>query len=157
MLDAGPSLAGVFGVVMASEGGRTLLLRAARSPHLWQFPGGTPRPGEAAIDVLRRELREEIGREIVPGTACVVRLEAEQGHATAQVVYFPLLVEAAFEPALSSEHSSFRWFDEAAIADLSVDSHLDGSDVTVLVHSLAVMGRSALGGRVTVPSRELGR
>lgn len=49
--------------VVRDERGRVLL--SVRSDlQGWELPGGTPNPGEALEDALRRELREETGLEV---------------------------------------------------------------------------------------------
>lgn len=48
--------------------GRLLVARRPPGKHMaggWEFPGGKVRDGEAVLDALRRELREEIGIEVV--------------------------------------------------------------------------------------------
>jgi ADP-ribose pyrophosphatase YjhB (NUDIX family) len=45
--------------------GRILLVKK-RGDALWGFPGGAIEPGESVIDALTREVREEIGVEVIP-------------------------------------------------------------------------------------------
>ncbi len=54
---------GAYGVLV--EDGRVLLTRTRiRSGILLNFPGGAIEPGEAPLDALRREMREETGLEV---------------------------------------------------------------------------------------------
>jgi mutator protein MutT len=51
-----------------SRGDQVLICQ--RAPHkrhaeLWEFPGGKCEPGESLADAVRRELREELGVEVV--------------------------------------------------------------------------------------------
>ena len=59
----------VAGVIVADDG-RVLVTqrRADQSlPLMWEFPGGKVEPGEAPVDALVRELREELGVEAMVG------------------------------------------------------------------------------------------
>lgn len=50
--------------------GRYFVTRRQKGTHLaglWEFPGGKSEPGESLADCLRRELREELGAEVVIG------------------------------------------------------------------------------------------
>lgn len=50
---------------------RVLLVRR-RDKADWALPGGTPRPGEDLLTCARRELREEAGMLIDPGTCALI-------------------------------------------------------------------------------------
>ena len=57
----------VVGVgAIITEGPRVLLVRRGREPSkgLWSIPGGMLELGESLVDGIRREVREEVGREV---------------------------------------------------------------------------------------------
>lgn len=48
--------------------GRVLITRRPDGTHLaglWEFPGGKRQPGESPAEALRREMREELGADVV--------------------------------------------------------------------------------------------
>jgi 8-oxo-dGTP diphosphatase len=49
------------------ENGRILVVRS-RGKDAYYLPGGKPEPGESAHESLLREVREELGVELVPGS-----------------------------------------------------------------------------------------
>jgi len=58
----------VAAAVIQDAGGRILLTRRAEHLHqggLWEFPGGKLEPGENIGQALRREIREELGLQLL--------------------------------------------------------------------------------------------
>ncbi|HEY0197168.1 MAG TPA: 8-oxo-dGTP diphosphatase MutT [Rhodanobacter sp.] len=58
----------VMAGVMLDADGRVLIAQRLPGKHLagsWEFPGGKREPGESPLDALTRELREELGIEVL--------------------------------------------------------------------------------------------
>ena len=60
----------VVAAAIVEDHGRYFVTRRQKGVHLeglWEFPGGKTEPGESLADCLRRELKEELGAEVVIG------------------------------------------------------------------------------------------
>jgi mutator protein MutT len=60
----------VVAAAIVEEHGRYFVTRRQKGVHLeglWEFPGGKTEPGESLADCLRRELKEELGTDVVIG------------------------------------------------------------------------------------------
>jgi 8-oxo-dGTP diphosphatase len=60
----------VVTAAIVEDHGRYFVTRRLKGAHLeglWEFPGGKIEPGESLADGLRRELKEELGTDVVIG------------------------------------------------------------------------------------------
>ena len=70
--------------------GRVLMSRRRSDqamPLLWEFPGGKVEPGEAPVDALAREVREELGCEVRVGRIHEVVFHAYEAFDLVMLVY----------------------------------------------------------------------
>ena len=89
-----------------------------RPPHkrhggLWEFPGGKCEPGEADTDAISRELREELGVEVL-----AVGSEAfaiDDPDSPFRIAFLPVAIKG--EP-VCHEHTALRWGHLAELAQL---------------------------------------
>ncbi|RFF30870.1 NUDIX hydrolase [Wenzhouxiangella sediminis] len=107
--------------VIADSGGRVLLVRKQGSDTFIQ-PGGKREPGEDSLRTLARELREEIGVQLVPGSA--VRLgefEARAVHeAGMRVRAEAFLVRVEGRPEAAAEIAELVWIDPRDPGEVNV-------------------------------------
>lgn len=100
-----------------SRGERYLVCqRAAGDRHggLWEFPGGKLEPGESWLEAARRELREELGIEVVSG-ARSPRFVARDPDSPYEIGFLDVRIEG--EPSCH-EHQQLAWRSAAELADL---------------------------------------
>jgi ADP-ribose pyrophosphatase YjhB (NUDIX family) len=95
------------------EDGRALLGLRAHEPDAgrWDLLGGFLGEGEAPLDGLRRELREETGLEIEPGAylGAYVDSYGETGTAVLNLVFEARVLAGDMAPA--DDVAELRWFD----------------------------------------------
>jgi 8-oxo-dGTP diphosphatase len=98
----------VAGLIIGGDG-RVLITqrRADQSlPLQWEFPGGKVEPGEAPVDALVRELREEIGVEVAVGRIWDVLFHSYPAFDLVMLVYACRIVDG--EPR-TVEVADLRW------------------------------------------------
>lgn len=92
------------------NGGRVLLVRhEKRGRSYWLLPGGGVEEGEALIDALRRELREECGfvpESIAGPVALVETIPPDDDDAGRHILHMVFAIEVADPNALASEDAA---------------------------------------------------
>lgn len=103
-----------FGGVAHDPAGRILLIRRANEPGggLWSLPGGRVEPGEDDAGALVREMAEETGLTVAPGT--LVGHVVRGPYAIAD--YRCAVVGGELRPG--DDASDARWCDRATLAAL---------------------------------------
>lgn len=120
-LQAPDAVITVAAALVCRADGRTLLVRK-RGTAAFMQPGGKIEPGEAPVDALRRELREEIGLAVETGRLLPLgsfRAPAanEPGRTVAAEV-FRIAAEEDIRPA--AEIAEIRWIDPARPGTLAL-------------------------------------
>jgi 8-oxo-dGTP diphosphatase len=111
----------VVGAALVS-GNRVLVARRSGGPYdgCWEFPGGKVEPGESDLSALLREIREELGVDVVPEAFVgEVPLDGRVGGAQPGIstlrVWWGRIAEG--EPT-AREHEELRWVAAADLDDL---------------------------------------
>lgn len=89
--------------------GRLLLAQRVAPPELaglWELPGGKVESGETASEGLRRELREELGVDVVVGGRIGVEVPL-----TDDLVLRAYVVDLGSGVPAALEHAAIRWVD----------------------------------------------
>lgn len=97
---------------------RTLLVAQRQRPPelagLWELPGGKVAPGETDAEALTRELREELGVEVVVGER--IGIDVAIGDALTLRAY---LVIQTGGTLVANDHRALNWVGAVALADLA--------------------------------------
>lgn len=115
-------LISIVAAVIRDDRGRVLLVRK-HGAKVFQQPGGKPDPADIDdVATLARELREELGCELVPGSVRLLRhaqapAANEPGYRVSAAVY---RVQVTGSIAARAEIAEFRWVDPARPADLPI-------------------------------------
>ncbi|MET8997142.1 NUDIX hydrolase [Amycolatopsis sp. NPDC004169] len=96
------------GVLFRDTGGRVLLVEPNYGSETWEIPGGGLEEGESPWRAARREIKEELGLDLVPGQLLVVDWVPPQPDG---------------RPALENHVFDGGVLDEDLIASLRVDNH----------------------------------
>ena len=111
-LEAYANPAPTASALILDDDGRVLLARRAAEPGegLWDLPGGFMDEGEAPLETLRREVREEAGVEIEPGAfvAGIPDRYGDGGPWTINFYWEARLVGG--EPRAADDVAEFAWF-----------------------------------------------
>jgi ADP-ribose pyrophosphatase YjhB (NUDIX family) len=116
------------GGIVHDTAGRLLLIRRANEPGRgrWSIPGGRVEPNETDKDAIIRELLEETGLEVIPGTLVGTALRGPY-----EIYDYECAVTGGTLRA-GDDADDARWFDSAAFAELEQAGALTDGLMTTL-------------------------
>jgi len=103
----------VVGALIEDAQGRLLTVRR-KNTHRFMLPGGKREPGEDDLAALARELREELGVQLISAAPIGVFEAAAANEANARVRSHPYRVVVAGRTVAAAEIEELRWIDPAA-------------------------------------------
>lgn len=106
------------------ENAQGLVLLAQRPPHKhlglkWEFAGGKVEPGERPDTALQREIREELGCEIVIDRM-LARFTHDYGSVVIEMIPFLCTLAPGSPAPHPHEHAAVQWVPLAGIDDLDL-------------------------------------
>src|SRR5262249_8346990 len=111
--------------LIANGAGEVLMIRTHKWSDLWGIPGGKIKWGEASVDALRREIKEETGLEIsdiefVLAQDCI---HSKEFYRDAHFVLLNYTCKCAGTPkvALNDEARDFRWVSRAEALEMPLN------------------------------------
>ena len=113
-----PSSVPVVCAVITDATGRVLLAQRPPHKHLgmkWEFPGGKIEPGESPEQALSREIKEELGCDIVIQRA-LPPSNHDYGTVVITMIPFVCTLASTTDAPQPHEHIALRW---VKIADLN--------------------------------------
>jgi 8-oxo-dGTP diphosphatase len=121
-LNTRPSVPVVCAVIVDANG-RVLVAQRPAHKHLglkWEFPGGKVEPDESAESALLREIKEELGCDIVIDRA-LPSFTYDYGSVTIEMIPFLCALGSASPAPHPHEHCAIEWapFDSLKTYDLA--------------------------------------
>ena len=112
-----PEYVDVTAAIISREG-EILIARRSSGPRrgLWEFPGGKLEAGETREECLAREIREELGLEIVVGSHF---LTVEQEYPDMKIRLHCFSCTTGGSPAEMTDHHEVRWVKLAELGEFN--------------------------------------
>jgi 8-oxo-dGTP diphosphatase len=113
------------GAIVHDAGGRLLVVRRGRPPGegLWSLPGGRVEPGESDAEAVVRELSEETGLRVEPGSLIGQVERQGPGGVTYDILDYAAIVTGG-SLAAGDDASDARWATVAELRDLPTTAGL---------------------------------
>jgi 8-oxo-dGTP diphosphatase len=108
--------------VVVDNAGRVLVARRPAHKHLggrWEFPGGKIEPGEGSEAALTREIREELGCEVVPFGA-LDRQQYDYGQVFIELIPLWVRLAPGSPPPVAVEHAALRLVDLGEMGEVDL-------------------------------------